>query len=140
MPLLLLGYLMTSFPYMGWPFTVFGIYLAAYSLFSAVFGSAMVWFWADSVQIYGYHNANLWLFWPVDILYLLYAGPCLMGNLPTRPTRKFLQWMSAVHLIALFSCLIFLSLGVIVQNISAIMFTFGFVKVIIHSLILTVRR
>jgi hypothetical protein len=29
---------------------------------------------------------------------------------------------------------------VIVQNISAIMFTFGFVKVIIHSLILTVRR
>ncbi len=140
MPLLLLGYLMTSFPYMGWPFTIFGLFLAGYSIFSAFFGSAMIFFWVDTQQLIGHHNANLWLFWPIDILYLLYAGPCLLGNLPTRPTRRFLQWVSAVHLVALFSCLVFLSLGVIVQNISAIMFTFGFVKIIIHGLILTVKR
>ncbi len=140
LPLLVMGYLMTTLPYMGWSFSVFGIYLAAYSVFSTIFGVGMIFFWADTIQLIGYHNANLWLFWPTDFVYLLYAGPCILGNLPTRPTRRFLQWMSALHLVALFSCLVFLSLGVIVQNISSVMFTFGVVKLIIHALILTVRR
>jgi len=140
LPLLLLGYLMITFPYMGWPFSVFGVYLGIYSIFSTVFACAMIFFWVDTSQLIGYHNANLWFFWPFDFLYLLYAGPCLMGSLPTRTTRRFLQWISALHLVAILSCLLLITLGIIVQNISAILFTFGLMKLIIHGLILTVRR
>ena len=79
-----------------------GLALALYGLFATFFGTVMLGSWLFSTHLDLHHNANLWLFWPLDIFWLVYAGKWICGNSDERGicNRHSATRLLQLHLIA----------------------------------------
>jgi hypothetical protein len=83
---------------------IFGLALAACGALSGAFGLYMVLAWAFSEHTVVAHNANLWLFWPVDG-YLLIPGAVLLWKGAALRQEGLLSkstaWLALAHLASL---------------------------------------
>jgi hypothetical protein len=103
----------------------FGLLSVVLGLWSGVLGTILTANWI--VSSYGElkHNANLWLFWPTDWLYVAYGVYLIKHRSPpVAPVSswwlKAVGWATRAHLVALVVALLLALSGVIRQDILAI--------------------
>ena len=101
-----------------------GFGVLSWGLLSAVFGTVMVVSWIFSTHTDLHHNANLWLFWPLDWLFVI-AGFSLLkkgqGLNLTRPLWKLTRTVALAHIIAAAVFLALFASGFLKQNVSYIL-------------------
>ena len=102
---LLLGmtlYLITSFQKAG--IRILGIAMTLWGAVAGIFGPYLTLAWAFSEHTVVHHNANLWVFWPIDWYFLFPGGMLLWKGVTLRPGNrlaKFTRWFVLGHLVAL---------------------------------------
>ena len=75
-----------------------------WGVFAGVLACVSVFFWTCTEQWDGYHNANLWLIWPVDIIYIglglrwFFAREALAAD---NRLRIFAHWLALAHLVTI---------------------------------------
>ncbi len=71
-------------------------------LFSTLFSTLSIMAWICSLHTDLHHNANLWLFWPLDLLYIVYGvALAYRGKWPGPTKASFMvAWLSFAHLLA----------------------------------------
>lgn len=138
LPLVLLGYFLYVFPLQKWSYTFWGIYNCVWGLVAGSLGAAMLWFWGNSEHLDLHHNANLWLLWPTDFVYILYGLPFVFCIIPGRLFRWWFRVYAAVHLLAVVFLISCIMLGLIEQDLSRTMLTIGLISIILNVLILLV--
>ena len=91
--------------------------IMAWGVFAALLSILMIVSWLYSEHLDLHHNANLWLFWPSDIIFSLFGFKLLLR----KETGRWYRFYFFIHLGAL---LVFTGLrlgGVIAQNVDAIL-------------------
>jgi hypothetical protein len=86
---------------------VFGVGLIGWSICAAVLASAMILTWLFSEHSELHHNANLWLVWPLDILFVAGAFGFLREQSDTMSFQRQPPWLrratitlACLHLVA----------------------------------------
>jgi hypothetical protein len=104
-----------------------GAALAAYGAWSAVWGTVMTLNWLASNHRELLHNANLWLFWPVDWLFVV-AGVAAAwrgrARLPAR-LQNATCLLAGAHLAALAAFAVLWLTGVIHQDVLPVLAGFA---------------
>jgi len=102
-----------------------GVFLCLWGLISGGLGTVMLVSWIFSGHSILWHNANLWVCWPVDIVFF-YAGVRWMrGKQDSLPWDRFFSRFCFLHGGALLGAGLLWSLGGIQQDISKILFYLG---------------
>ncbi|MGE0172223.1 MAG: DUF4105 domain-containing protein [Oligoflexales bacterium] len=102
---------------------IFGLGLFFYGFYFATIGLLMVLSWIFSEHLDLHHNANLWLFWPIDYILLGFGAKVLVTGRLAMSDRfaAFIKWYSIAHLAGYF-CLFALRItGVVQQNVDRIL-------------------
>ena len=138
---LLLGmalYLKTPFRKTG--LRIFGLALAVWGAVSGVFGLYLTLAWAFSEHTVVRHNANLWVFWPVDWYFLFPAGMLLWkGAMPGRGglLSKCTVGLVLGHLAALAIYGILAIGGFFAQDVTRVLVYFGLSALLLYGLTLS---
>jgi hypothetical protein len=114
-----------------------GFCVLVFGLWSMIWGSVMSINWVVSNHKELQHNANLWLFWPVDGLFVL-AGFLLVkrGNMNFHlPLRKWLNILATLHLISLPIFIIASLVGLISQDVLPTLASFAPAALLIYGTI-----
>lgn len=100
---------------------IFALGAVGWGIIAGFFSLAMIWYWAVSVHTHGFHNANLWLLWPTDLLWAWYGakwfwkGQTLsLDNL----IRRLLAWSSWGHIVCIPVFLLLFISGILKQDVS----------------------
>lgn len=93
-----------------------------WGIFSGSLGLIMLisWLFSDHADLH--HNANLWLFWPLDFMYIL--SPQILAKKQNRVGRRvvcFLRQISIAHIAAMICWILLSFTGIIVQDSSRVM-------------------
>jgi hypothetical protein len=102
-----------------------GFYLLLWGFFAGLLGTVMLVSWIFSEHLDLHHNANLWLLWPWDFLYVVPGAALLWG---ARVGQRSLGWyrsLAVLHLAALLGASLLFMSGIIVQDISRVLIYLG---------------
>ncbi len=114
---------------------LFGLVVVLWSLLAFVAGTIMITSWVFSNHLDLYHNANLFLFWPFD---LILVGPALSLMLRganaagTFRLRQLTRWLIGAHAISAAACGLLVLTGIIDQDLSRIFAVFGICGTMIY--------
>ncbi len=121
-----------------------GLILIFWGLWAGSFGLLMASTWLFSAHLDLHHNANLWLFFPTDLI-LVYIGIKWLryGYAAAGPDRAWTRvtyWYVRLHLVAL-GCLVggWLT-GTIKQDVQPVLLSYGVISVMIFSLVILLQR
>lgn len=98
---------------------LYSLLLMLWGIFATLLSIVMIVSWCYSEHLDLHHNANLWLFWPTDFMF------CWLAVLTMR--RKSFRWPQLVqyyclsHLVAWLLLLSLRVLGLITQNVDAVL-------------------
>lgn len=129
--------LKTSFRKAG--IRILGLALAVWGVVSGAFGLYLTLAWAFSVHTVVHHNANLWVFWPVDWYFLFPGGMLLRKGVPFRQdsrSSKFTVRLVLGHLLALGIYGILAIGGFLVQDVTWVLVCFGLSALLLYGLTL----
>jgi hypothetical protein len=107
---------------------LFGLSLLLWSLLAFVSGTIMITSWAFSNHLDLYHNANLFLFWPLDIVLMVPAFALILRGADAAGSirmRSLIRWLIGAHAVAAAGCGILALTGLIQQDLSRIFAVFG---------------
>lgn len=130
-------YLKTPFRKAG--VRIFGLALAFWGAVSGTFGLYLVLAWAFSEHTVVAHNANLWVFWPVDWYFLVLGGVLLWKGAAPRKgglLSKLAAWLVPGHLAALGIYAILAIGGFFAQSVVRVLVYFGPLAFLLYGLIL----
>lgn len=115
---------------------IFGLALALWGALSGSFGLYLLLAWAFSDHTVVAHNANLWLFWPVD-WYLLIPGGLLLwkGVAPRQDDllSKSTAWLALAHLAALGIYAVLAVGGFFEQHVARVLVFFGPLAILLYG-------
>ncbi len=120
---------------------IFGLALAAWGAVSGIFGLYLTLAWAFSEHTVVRHNANLWVFWPVDWYFLFAGGMLLWKGAALRKgslLSKFTAWFVLGHLAALGVYAILAIGGFFTQYVTRVLVNFGLLAFLFYGLTLYV--
>ena len=116
-----------------------GILFCVWGLASSLLSIVMLVSWGYSEHLDLHHNANLWLFWPIDIL-LIWVGWKFMTR------KRFRLWSEwniyfIAHLVAWLALVVLRIVGVVGQNVDQILYYLSplFLAVMVSAYRLTNR-
>lgn len=118
---------------------IFGLALAAWGGLSGFFGLYLVLAWAFSDHTVVAHNANLWLFWPVDGYLLIPGGALLWKGLALRQEgllSKWTAWLVLGHLAALGIYAVLAIGGFFMQQVARVLIYFGPLALLLYGTLL----
>ncbi|MCX6125437.1 MAG: DUF4105 domain-containing protein [Proteobacteria bacterium] len=130
--LILVIFLLMRKPGLKLPYRIGGLVGLIWGAYSAFFGVTMLLVWFATEHVHGSHSANLWLFWPIDILWIYLGFKWIKsgGPLYSRTLRRPLRIWLAGHMVLLaFASLLFV-LGFIKQDVTNIWSELGPVTVL----------
>lgn len=123
----------------GFFYRCLGIGSVYWGLLSGAFGTALLANWVLSGHADGWHNANLFLFWPIDWV-LVPIGMALLGRrqaLEDRvPFAHAGRLYAAIHILALAALVLLVSTGAIEQNVWRVACWFGPVMTLLCATLL----
>ena len=91
--------------------------IIVWGIFATFLSTVMIVSWLYSEHLDLHHNANLWLFWPSDIIFTLFGFKLLLR----REVGRWYRFYFLTHLGALFILTGLYLSGVITQNVDAIL-------------------
>ena len=116
-----------------------GILFGVWGLASSLLSIVMLVSWGYSEHLDLHHNANLWLFWPIDIL-LIWVGWKFMTR------KRFHLWSEwniyfVTHIVAWLALVVLRIVGVVGQNVDQILYYLSpmFLAVMVSAFRLTNR-
>ncbi|MCE5262007.1 MAG: DUF4105 domain-containing protein [Deltaproteobacteria bacterium] len=115
---------------------IFGLVLAVWGGLSGFFGLYLVLAWAFSEHTVVYHNANLWLFWPVDWYLLVPGGALLWNGAGLRRgglCSEWTAWFARGHLLALGIYGALAIGGVFTQHVARVLAGFGPLALLLYG-------
>jgi len=130
-------YLKTSFRKAG--IRIFGLALTVWGAVSGMFGLYLTLAWAFSEHMVVHHNANLWVFWPMDWYFLFLGGMLLWKGVPLCKgslLSKFTVWLVLGHLVALGIYGILAIGGFFMQYVTRVFVYFGLSALLLYCLTL----
>ncbi|MFK7823250.1 MAG: DUF4105 domain-containing protein [Oligoflexales bacterium] len=97
---------------------IIGLFLGFWSLFAGILGFTMLSSWMFSMHLDLYHNANLFLLWPTDLLFLIPGGSFLFVKKLGPPSRlmRVIYYLAIAHLFVIPFWVLACLLGFILQN------------------------
>jgi hypothetical protein len=116
---------------------IFGLALAVWGALSGTFGLYLVLAWAFSGHAEVHHNANLWLFWPVDWYLLIPGGALLWKGAALRRDgllSKSTAWLAIGHLAALGSYGVLAIGGFFTQSVVRVLVYVGPLAILLFGL------
>ena len=134
-------YLKTSFPKTG--LRIFGLAMILWGGVAGIFGCYLSLAWAFSEHTVVHHNANLWLFWPIDWYFLFLGGKLLGKGVALRPgssLAKFTFWLAMAHLVALGIYGVLAISGFFIQHVMRVLAYFGLPALLLFGLTLHFGR
>jgi hypothetical protein len=118
---------------------IFGLALGAFGGLSGFFGLYLVLAWAFSDHTVVAHNANLWLFWPVDGYLLIPGGVLLWKGAALRQEgllSKWTAWLALAHLAALGIYAVLAVGGFFTQHVARVLVYFGPLAILLYGMAL----
>jgi hypothetical protein len=118
---------------------ILGLAVTVWGAVSGTFGLYLTLAWAFSVHTMVHHNANLWVFWPVDWYFWFLGGMLLRKGVPLRPrsrSSKFTVWLALGHLVALGIYGILAIGGFLMQDVTWVLVYFGLSALLLYGLTL----
>jgi hypothetical protein len=103
-----------------WSIRLIGAATAMVGLAAAAVGTLTAALWAGSGQRAFHHNANLWVFWPVDWVLAAYGLTLLVTGkrwTSARPRGRLVLWLAQAHLAAMVLFLVLSAVGAIAQDV-----------------------
>ncbi|NRA43867.1 MAG: DUF4105 domain-containing protein [Oligoflexales bacterium] len=93
-------------------------FMGFWSLFAGILGLTMTVSWMFSAHLDLYHNANLFLFWPVDLLFLAPSVSLLFSKKPGAPSclMQMIYYTAMAHLAVIPLWVLACLFGFISQN------------------------
>jgi hypothetical protein len=138
-PILILGFLLFSGMNHHLMLRILGFFVFVWGAFSAFFGILMLMIWCWSMHFQGYHNANLWLFWPFDVV-MMWVGCRLMwrGQAIRYPLGKIscTKLLMYAHLAITPLFLILWVSGLITQDVHRILSYLAPITILLSGMIL----
>ena len=97
---------------------IVGLFLGFWSLFAGILGVTMLSTWMFSAHLDLYHNANLFLFWPIDLVFLIPSWSFLFAKEPGPPSRliRATYYIALAHLLIIPVWVLGCVSGLISQN------------------------
>ena len=118
---------------------IFGLALSVWGGLSGFFGLYLVLAWAFSEHTVVYHNANLWLFWPVDWYLLIPGGALLWNGAGLRRGglwSEWTAWFARGHLLALGIYGALVIGGFFTQHVARVLAGFGPLALLLYGMAL----
>ncbi len=108
-------------------FRLLGAGSMLWGFLAGIFGTLMIVSWAWSQHLDLHHNANLWLFWPLDFALILPGAAWLWRGRPIDSPRwvRYLKHLLLAHAIGLAVLLLLTLFGASEQNVSRVVAIFG---------------
>jgi len=101
---------------------VLGISLILIGLLNTLFSLVMIFLWSFTEYTYTFHNANLWIFWPLDLIFVMIGIKIFFFNTPLKPKSVLARLgknLLLIHLLGLLLQSSLWHLGFIQQDVSA---------------------
>jgi hypothetical protein len=100
-----------------------GFAVSFWGLFAMIFGTVHVGAWLVSEHLDLHHNANLWLFWPTDALYLVVGVTMLFAaRLPQWTTGRWFWAYNWAHVAGAITLALLWATGIVVQDVSRVVY------------------
>ena len=112
---------------------VLGLILVLWGHYAAFVGSVLTGMWAWSLHLDTHHNANLFLLWPIDCLFIVIGVFLLFqGRAPTL-LEKCARSMALCHVVAVFACAVLYATNFIEQNINYSLAFYGSFSLLLYG-------
>ena len=115
---------------------VFGFSLALWGALSGFFALFLYLSWAFSEHTVLVHNANLWVLWPLDWLYLCLGIVLVVKGAMPRQGSFFLKltgWFTLGHLVTLVIYALLAIGGLFAQNVFRVLVYFGPLSLLLYG-------
>jgi len=125
-------------------YRVLGLVSISWGLLAGFFGVAMILIWMVSMHEHGYHSANIWLYWPTDLILIRSGISFLKGNSISYHAKwnNIVYWNSVLHLILTPVFLGLFLFGVITQDVSKVLLYQSSIAMMIYGVLVVkgIRR
>lgn len=104
-----------------------GAFYLLYGLYTGILGPLLPLNWLFSEHLDLHHNANMWLFWPFDLILMILGGVILLkGRFPRfKKVGILLRGYALAHVLALLIFMILRLTGLVEQGVLLVLEIFG---------------